>query len=313
MDRWPLIKKAVESARGQTAAVDAVVLCIDNNDELLRRAQEEWGEVSGTPVKVLPNRHTAHLAGRDYHEKTHGTARRFGAGSARNTAAETVTSDIVAFMDDDAWAEPHWIEQLLTLYRDRSVKAVGGAPLPDYETGRPAWFPGNFDWVFGCAYEGLPTEPAPLRRLIGANMSVRREALEAIGGFHVNDFDDLDLCMRVAARYGDDCIYYNPRAVVHHYVPAARVTWRYFWRRCFFVNRRKVSAFRGMGEAGNLIAERHFVIGALRHQLVRGVKRGLRGDPQALVALGAMIAGIALAGAGHLRGQLDQLRSSRQG
>ena len=39
--------------------------------------------------------------------------------------------------------------------------AVGGAPLPRYETGRPRWFPANFDWVFGCAYAGLPTELGP--------------------------------------------------------------------------------------------------------------------------------------------------------
>jgi GT2 family glycosyltransferase len=240
------------------------------------------------------------------HEKAHGAARRFGAGSARNSAAEAVSSEILAFMDDDAWAEPEWLERLLEVYADGSIVAVGGAPVPDYETQRPVWFPSNFDWVFGCAYEGLPTQTAPLRHLIGANMSVRRTALEAVGGFQSVDFDDLDLCMRLAERYGHKAIYYVPAAVVHHYVPAERLTWRYFHRRCFFVNREKVTAFRDMGTAANLAAEREFVLRSLRVQTIRQLRRAVRRERGALRSLAAMVAGIALAGLGHLRGQIDQ-------
>lgn len=307
LDRWELIKKGVESVRDQTTPVEEVVLCIDHNEELFERARAEWLGVSGTPVRVLANRFTEHLARRGVHQKVHGETRRFGAGSARNTAAETVTADIVAFMDDDAWAEPDWIEQLLNLYEDESIQAVGGAPVPDYETGRPDWYPANFDWVFGCAYEGLPKQNAPQRRLIGANMSVRRTALTDVGGFHVFEFDDLDLCMRVAARYGTESIYYAPRAIVHHYVPDTRLSWRYFYRRCYFVNREKIRAFRGMGDAANLLAERDFVLRTLRERSVAEVKRGLSGDRAAFRALGAMFVGIGLAGAGHLRGKMDQL------
>jgi len=307
MKRWPQTRKAVESARHQTAYVDEVILCIDNNQELLELAANEWPGVEGTPVRVLANRYDAHLSGRDEHVKVHGESRRFGAGSARNTAAETVESEIVAFMDDDAWAEPDWIQRLLSVYRNPSVMAVGGAPIPDYETSRPVWYPPNFDWVFGCVYDGLPRSEAPTRRLIGANMSVRREALEAIGGFHVDEFDDLDLCMRVAARYGEGRIIYNPHAVVHHYVPRARVTWRYFWRRCFFVNRAKIRAFRGMGSAASLSAEREFVWMMLKKRSVVELRRAVRREPGAIRTLLAMTAGVALAAAGHVRGRLDQL------
>jgi hypothetical protein len=183
---------------------------------------------------------------------------RFGAGPARNTAAEAIDPDVIAFMDDDAEAYSYWIEQLLRVFADPSVVAVGGPPLPLYETGRPSWFPANFDWVFGCAYEGLPSEIAPLRHLIGANMSVRRSALSAVGGFLGSDFDDLNLCMRLSARFGVQSIYYTPYAV-RHYVPRERVTWRYFWRRCYIVNREKIRVFRQMVSASNLAAERESV------------------------------------------------------
>jgi GT2 family glycosyltransferase len=307
MKRWELLRKAVESARAQTAVVDQVVVCIDNNEELLSRAQEEWEHATGTPVKVIPNRHSEHLSRVNAHQAAHGTVRRFGAGPARNTAAEAIGSDIIAFMDDDAEAYPNWIQELLRVFEDPSVVAVGGPPLPLYETARPAWFPANFDWVFGCAYEGLPSEISPLRHLIGANMSVRRTALDAVGGFVGSDFDDLNLCMRLAAQFGPESIRYTPYAVVTHYVPSERVTWRYFWRRCYFVNREKVRVLRRMGSASNLAAEREFVLRALTRQAIRDMRRAAAREPGAIRALGAMLAGIGLAGAGHLRGQLGQL------
>ncbi len=57
-------------------------------------------------------------------------------------------------------------------------------PLPVHPTPRPCWFPYEYDWVFGCAYKGLPVEPAPILHVIGAAMAVRRDDLEAIGYFH---------------------------------------------------------------------------------------------------------------------------------
>lgn len=307
MKRWELLRKAVESARAQTVPIDEVVVCIDNNDELLARARDEWAMTEGTPVRVLANRHSDHLQRVSIHQAAHGTTRRFGAGSARNTAAETINSDVIAFMDDDAHARPDWIEQLLRVFADSSIVAVGGAPLPAYETERPSWFPANFDWVFGCAYAGMPSQIAPLRHLIGANMAVRRSAWWDVGGFVGSDFDDLNLCMRLAERFGAQSIYYNPRAIVHHFVPSERVTWRYFWRRCYFVNREKVRVFRRMGSAANLTAEREFVLRALTRQAGRDLRRVASGEPHAAGALGAMVAGIGLAAAGHARGRLDRV------
>ncbi len=312
MRRWELLGKAVESARKQTAVIDRVVVCIDNNEELLGRARARWANSGGTPVTVIPNRHSEHLSRVTAHQAAHGTTRRFGAGSARNTAVEAIDSDIIAFMDDDAEAGPEWIEQLLSVYADPSIVAVGGAPLPRYETERPKWFPANFDWVFGCAYAGLPSETAPLRHLIGANMSVRRTALEAVGGFVGSDFDDLNLCMRLMGRFGTESTYYNPQAVVRHFVPGERVTWRYFWRRCYFVNREKVRVFRRMGSAANLVAEREFVFRALTRQMRGDLGRAFKGEAAAVGALLAMIAGIAMAGAGHFRGRLDEVFPRRR-
>ena len=203
------------SVEAQTLAPAEIILCIDHNEDLLRKSEQHFLRdrlASAIPVIVLANKYDGHL------------------GSARNTAAECAYGDVLAFLDDDAAAEADWLERLIGPYGDQEVGAVGGAPLPMFEEAGPRWFPREFDWVFGCAYRGLPSTRAPLAHLIGANMSTRRSILEEIGGFHSDDHDDMDMCHRIAfARYK---VLYEPRAVVHHFVPAARTTWRYFWRRC---------------------------------------------------------------------------------
>lgn len=310
MKRWELLQKAVQSVREQSCPVDRIVVCIDNNEELLANARRKWSGADEPSVMVVPNDSSDHLNRATAHQAAHGTHRRFGAGSARNTALQNVTSDVVAFIDDDAHADANWIEELLRVFTNPTIQAVGGPPLPDYQTVRPRWFPVNFDWVFGCAYAGLPTSVAPLGHLIGANMAVRREALQAIGGFVGSDFDDLNVCMRLAERYGAQSTYYTPYAIVHHFVTAERVTWRYFWRRCYFVNREKVRVFKPMGSAANLKAERAFVLRALTRQSASYLIRGARGDAGAALSMAAMGAGIGLAALGHLRGQVDRIARS---
>ena len=158
-DRWNLLSDAVVSVQRQTYPPIELILCIDRNPELLQQCQSRWGSgvsTSGFPIFVIANRFDQ-PEGDAAHLKAHGSKRRFGAGWARNSGAEKARGDVLVFLDDDARADPDWLEFLLSPYLDPRTAAVGGAPLPEYETGRPRWFPANFDWVFGCAYDGMPT------------------------------------------------------------------------------------------------------------------------------------------------------------
>ncbi len=309
VDRWSMLNRAVASVEAQTRPPIALILCIDHNPDLFQRCERRWGgamsDRSPFPIHVVSNRFNQAGSGASAHLKAHGSKRRFGAGWARNSGAELADGDVLVFLDDDASAAPDWLERLLAPYEDESTVAVGGAPLPVYETERPMWFPANFDWVFGCAYEGLPKQLAPLRHLIGANMSVRRDVFEEIGGFHSIDFDDLDLCMRVSSRRPLGRMLYEPRAIVYHYVPAQRVEWSYFWRRCFFVNREKVEAFAAMGAAANIRAERDFVLRAICSQASVHISELLRGQLIGLARLGAMTVGLIMAAFGHLVGRVQ--------
>jgi glycosyltransferase involved in cell wall biosynthesis len=286
-DRWLQLRKSVASAEAQTSPPIEIIVCIDHNEELLRKSEEYFGrgrQAEAIPLIVLANKYNGHL------------------GSARNTAAEFASGDVLAFLDDDAAAAADWLERLVAPYGDERVGAVGGAPLPVFEVRRPRWFPYEFDWVFGCAYRGLPLTCAPFAHLIGANMSARRSALREIGGFHSDDHDDMDMCHRIA--YAQHKVLYEPLAIVHHFVPATRTTWHYFWRRCYFVNQGKVEAFANMAEASSLGAELTFVTRTLTTGVLTEIRHVVRGDLYGLARVGAMIAGIALAGFGHLSGKL---------
>jgi glucosyl-dolichyl phosphate glucuronosyltransferase len=293
-DRWLQLKKAIASVDSQILSPIEIIVSIDHNEALLRKIKEylEPTRAAGMiSLIVVANKYDGHL------------------GSARNTAAEFASGEVLAFLDDDAAAEADWLERLIEPYGDDNVGAVGGAPLPVFELQRPRWFPHEFDWVFGCAYKGLPPARAPLAHLIGANMSIRRSILQEIGGFHSDDHDDMDMCHRVAfAHYK---VLYEPLAVVRHFVPADRTTWRYFWRRCFFVNRGKVEAFANMQDAAHLGAEVAFVIRTVTRDVPAEIRQAIRGDPSGLGRAGAMVAGITLAGAGHLSGKLRLRRSRR--
>ena len=295
-DRWPQLRESVASIDVQTSPPIEIIVCIDHNEELLRKSGEYFGEerpAGATPLTVLANKYNGHL------------------GASRNTAAEVASGEVLAFLDDDAAAAADWLERLIAPYDDERVGAVGGAPLPVFEARRPRWFPYEFDWVFGCSYRGLPLTRAPLAHLIGANMSVRLSALREVGGFHSDYQDDMDMSHRIA--HAQHRVLYEPLAIAHHFVPATRTTWHYFWRKCYVANREKVSVFANMREASHLGAELTFVTRTLTMGVLAEIRHVIRGDLSGLARVGAMVAGITLAGLGHLSGKLRlRIRRARR-
>ncbi len=187
LERWELLVRSVESVLAQRVVPRQIIIVVVH-DDVFARCRQEWGAGrADSPVEIVV------------------VANQFagGLGSARNTGLLQARADIVAFLDDDAEAAPDWLERLLAVYTTHpGAVAVGGAPRPNYGAPRPSWVPPDFDWVFGCHYRSLPDQLAPVRHLIGANMSVRREEMLAVGGFHADDHDDMDLSHRIAHEHG---------------------------------------------------------------------------------------------------------------
>jgi GT2 family glycosyltransferase len=291
LKRWSLTCETVESILRQGRLPREIILVVDHNPELFQRLRSRWesssGEGTSPRIRVVESKYPGHL------------------GASATTAAEVAKGEFLAFLDDDAAADSDWLERMLAPFHDPSVIAVGGAPLPRYSKPRPGWFPPEFDWVFGCAYVGLPTTRGPILHLIGTTMAVRRKDLLAIGGIHSNDHGDMEMSHRLLEYSPEKRLIYEPDATVRHRVHEERLTWSYFWRRCFFVNRSKVTAMRQMGAAGHLRAEGAFARRALSRGIANGVREAVHGDLAGLLRSLTIVVGLGLAAAGYAVGTVE--------
>ncbi|HLI55905.1 MAG TPA: glycosyltransferase family 2 protein, partial [Actinomycetota bacterium] len=205
-------------------------------------------------------------------------------------------------------------------YGNPAVVAVGGFAEPAWEQGRPGWFPAEFDWVVGCTYRGMPAAAAPVRNMVGCNMSFRRELFEgesAIGGFNAGigrlgtrpvGCEETELCIRVHQAHPEALILFDPRGVVHHKVPANRATWAYFRSRCYAEGLSKAAVSALVGSDRALEAERSYTTKTLPQGVVAGLAETIRGDRAGAARAGAIIAGVSITAAGYALGRVAPRR-----
>lgn len=137
-----------------------------------------------------------------------------GLSHARNVGMRSANGEIVAYLDDDAMPDPHWLQYLVDTFLRQKVVAVGGPNLP---------VPGDNDAALCVAHSpGGPNHvllsDEVAEHIPGCNMAFRKSALEAVGGFDPQfriAGDDVDLCWRLQARGG--VIGFNPAAMVWHH------------------------------------------------------------------------------------------------
>jgi GT2 family glycosyltransferase len=144
--------------------------------------------------------------------------------TSRNIALKHATGDIIAFVDDDAFAHAGWLAGLLAAYTSPEIGAVGGRALNNV----PGEEKQGVDRIgkltsFGKLEGNFAADPGkiiPVDHIIGCNMSFRREVLARLGGFR-EDFpgisglcEDTDMSLRVG-RLGYT-ILFTPEAVLDH-------------------------------------------------------------------------------------------------
>ena len=137
-----------------------------------------------------------------------------GLSAARNVGMHAATGEIVAYVDDDAMPDPHWLTYLAAAFQSHDWVAVGGPNLPVPGDGvvadAVAAAPGNPSHVL---YDDRSAEHIP-----GCNSAFRRDALLEIGGFDPRfraAGDDVDVCWRLQGKGG--AIGFSPAAMVWHH------------------------------------------------------------------------------------------------
>lgn len=209
LQRPDYLRRCLECLQAQTRLPDQVIVVDSSRDDLSREVAADFPSVEYVRNETGFGRMTA----------------------SRNLALGYATGDVIAFLDDDSFAHPTWLEKLLETYQSPDVKIVGGRALnamPNEATigvneigriTRSGVVTGNF-----AADPGRVIE---VDHIIGCNMSFHREVLARLGGFRT-DFpghqglrEDTDMCLR-AAGLGYKLLF-NPAAVVDHVgAPLAR-------------------------------------------------------------------------------------------
>jgi glucosyl-dolichyl phosphate glucuronosyltransferase len=295
--RWDDLVSCLRSLESQTRPPLETIVVVDHNSGLLERARREFPAAT-----VIPNAGPRGLAG------------------ARNSGIAAADGEIVAFIDDDARAEPRWLEELEGCISEPVTVGAGGALLPLWQGPEPAWFPREFYWVFGCSYTGLPDQLAPVRNPIGANMAMRKSALAEVGGFRQGESedapreirsrgvvraggnvpDDTDLAIRIKQHRPDAVWLYQPKARVLHTVTPERTSLGYFLRRCYEEGAGKANLTRYVGSSDGLSSERRHLLTVLPRGFIGGLRDLTRGDGNGALRAAAIVTGILSSAVGFL-------------
>ena len=163
-----------------------------------------------------------------------------GPAAARNTGLSASGAPIVAFTDDDCRPSPEWADALLTAYLDPRVAAAGGPVVGASRAGLLARYYlhnppvthleaelGSSTsvayrlWLYARRNVSPPTYEGErdVYSLASANISFRRDVLEALGGFDASigfAGEDEDICLRLRRAFPDHVLRLVPAAAVEH-------------------------------------------------------------------------------------------------
>lgn len=205
----------------------SVVVCSYNGERTIRDCLEGLAELDYPNFETIvvndgSTDRTARIAA-EYDVRLISTHNR-GLSAARNTGLEAATGEIVAYTDDDARPDPHWLYYLAHSFRRYGFAAVGGPNVAPAGDGRVADCVANAPG--GPVHVLLSDRVA--EHIPGCNMAFRPEVLQEVGGFdpaYRVAGDDVDACWRVQASGGT--LGFHPAALVwHHRRNSVRTYWR---------------------------------------------------------------------------------------
>jgi len=173
-----------------------------------------------------------------------------GLAQARNAGISEARGEIVCFLDDDAIADPDWLEHILAAYRlYPQAGVVGGKIILKKPQPAPRWLLPGWEvyWThFDPPYSDFTFVDHWSRYPWGANWSARRQVLLEAGGFPTHGFgrqgskiqEGEEVALTALIQQMGYGIGIEPRAAVEHQVDPRRFTLSFLLRKIMLGRRR---------------------------------------------------------------------------
>ena len=238
---WPLalslLKENSNERKAESPKLDpiSIVVCTRDRADLLNGCLDALLALDYPRYEIVvvdnasSSEDTAHLAARL--SVRYVREERPGLDYARNRGIAETRYNIIAFTDDDARPDRHWLRAIAGAFGQSEVMAVTGLVAPaELETPAQQYF----EFGYGGMGKGFQRRTFRIDELtlqellwahvfgVGANMSFRRELFEAIGTFDValdvgtpsGSGGDLEMFHRLLAK--GHTLVYEPAAIVWH-------------------------------------------------------------------------------------------------
>jgi glycosyltransferase involved in cell wall biosynthesis len=274
-NRVRVVEKAIESVLGQEYPSQLFELILVDNG-------------STDPTRALIQRYlvSSPISVSCYVED------RVGVSFARNLGAARARHEYIAFLDDDAAAEPGWLAAFDAAIQQYGAQVAGGRVEPVIQQGVEAplwWSEESIRGLFGLDHSGfLDGRPVVRIRwplwLGGGNSVYSKELWKEFGNFQITlgpagkrrrVAEDLDLNVRLERAAVP--IYYAHEAVVRHIMTADRLTRCSVLRKAYWAGRTNATANALLGYTSKPASLRQLARAALQLPLFREPARTISG------------------------------------
>jgi glycosyltransferase involved in cell wall biosynthesis len=170
--------------------------------------------------------------------------RKQGRSHALNAGIESTDGDLIGFIDDDEEIEESWYDCVHNSFSTMDVDFIGGPYIPRWEIDPPSWLPKEYCGVIGSIEVGeltIPYDETYPGILMGGNAVLTRAIFTKVGryltavgrsGARLLAGEDEDMYQRLLEANAKGV--YLPNLKIFHFIPAERLTKRYFRKWCFW-------------------------------------------------------------------------------
>lgn len=222
-NRARMLGITIESFIKQDYPADSfeIIIADNNSTDNTREVVAEWQSRSSVPITYL-------------------FEQRQGVHFARNSAAKTSKGDILYFTDDDMIAEPDLLSELVKVFEiNPLIGTATGRVLPEWEIQPPEWIlqlcNNSLLSIFDTLGDGVHIDETDFG-VYSCHQAIRREALFKVGGFNpestYSDYvGDGETGLNIKLKEHGYKFGYNGKSIIHHMIPAARMTQDYLNKR----------------------------------------------------------------------------------